>query len=136
EQAGEMALVVRDPELLLDHLGDAGTGPDLAPEPVSLGTMPEEFGDQTLLAGCKPRGSPRTGTSEESFAATDACASDPAAHRVLRHTKRFRDITPRPAALLQLKCPKPSPFAPVLSGEAIGKHPAILSTGKSDLLCA
>jgi len=67
-----MALVVRDPELLLDHLGDAGTGPDLAPEPVSLGTMPEEFGDKPLLAGCEPRGSPRTGTSEERFAATDA----------------------------------------------------------------
>src|SRR5262249_47466686 len=66
EPAGAMALVVGDPELLLTHLGDAGTGPDLTPEPVSLGTMPEELGDQPALKGCAPRGSPRTGTSEQS----------------------------------------------------------------------
>ena len=51
EQPADVALVVADAELLLDHLGDAGTGPDLAPEPVRLRPVPEELGDQALLSG-------------------------------------------------------------------------------------
>ena len=37
-----MILVVADAELLLDNLGDAGAGPDLTPEAVSLRPVPEE----------------------------------------------------------------------------------------------
>ena len=52
EQPADVVLVVADAELLLDHLGDAGTGPHLASEAVSLRTMPEELRDQMLLIGC------------------------------------------------------------------------------------
>ena len=51
EQPADVALVVADAELLLDHLGDAGTGPDLTPKPVGLRAMPEELRDQALLSG-------------------------------------------------------------------------------------
>ena len=51
EQPADVVLVVADAELLLDDLGDAGTGPDLAAEAVGLRAVPEELRDQTLLRG-------------------------------------------------------------------------------------
>src|SRR3954447_26624702 len=127
EQTGDMALVIGDPEFLFDHLGDAGAGPGLASKPVGFRTMPEEFGDQSALGGREFRGMPRSGMGEERLGASGTCASEPAADRVLGHTESLGDVALTPALLLQLQCPKPSPFAPIFSGGAVGKHPAILA---------
>ena len=51
EQTANVVLVVADAELFLDDQGDAGAGPDLAAEPVSLRPVPEEFRDETFLLG-------------------------------------------------------------------------------------
>jgi hypothetical protein len=42
EQPADVVLVVADAKLLLDHLGNAGTGPHLTPEPIGLRAMPED----------------------------------------------------------------------------------------------
>jgi hypothetical protein len=49
-----MILVVADAELLLDNLGDAGAGPDLTPETVSLRPVPEELWYHPLLLRRQP----------------------------------------------------------------------------------
>src|SRR5206468_5791646 len=51
EQPADVVLVVRNAELLLDHLGDAGAGPDLAVKPVRFRPVPEELRDEALLSG-------------------------------------------------------------------------------------
>src|SRR5690606_34080547 len=54
-----LTLAVRDAEFLADHPGDPVTGPEVAPEAVRLGAMPEEVGDQADLLGVNLRGAPR-----------------------------------------------------------------------------
>src|SRR5207302_10089125 len=98
-----MAFVIGDPEFLLDHPGDTGAGPDFALKPVSLRSVPEEIGDQSTLSGREFRGVPRSGTSEECRGAAHTSASEPAAHRVLRHAEGFGDGALTPALLLQLQ---------------------------------
>src|SRR5579864_1496130 len=44
-----LALAVEDPELLLQHLGDTGAGPNVTPEAVRLRAVPEEVGNQAAL---------------------------------------------------------------------------------------
>src|SRR6266568_759941 len=50
EQTPDMVLVVRDAELFVDDEGDAGAGPDLPAQPVSLRPVPEELWDLALLS--------------------------------------------------------------------------------------
>ena len=69
EQAGDLALVISDPEFLLDHLGDTGARPDLAPEPVSLRTMPQELRNQTTLRERESRWVTRSGMGAEGLGA-------------------------------------------------------------------
>src|SRR5581483_2258359 len=45
EQPADVPAVVADTKLFLNYAGDAGAGPDLAPESVGLRPVPEEFGD-------------------------------------------------------------------------------------------
>ena len=61
EQPADVVLVVADAELLLDDRGDAGAGPDLAPEAVGLRAVPEELRDQALLIGSEPGDTARSG---------------------------------------------------------------------------
>ena len=61
EQSADVALVVADTELLMDDLGDAGAGPDLAAEAVSLRPVPEELRDEPFLLGGQPTVAARGG---------------------------------------------------------------------------
>ena len=51
EQPRHLALAVCDAELLLDDTSDPAAGPEAPPKAISLGTVPEEIGDQTHLVG-------------------------------------------------------------------------------------
>ena len=69
EQARDLALAVRDAELLSDDPGDPVTGPDLAPEAIGLGAVPEEVGDQAELLGGELGRRARARVSEEGLCA-------------------------------------------------------------------
>src|SRR5208282_6798620 len=43
QQAGDVIPVVEDPEFPLDDLGDTGTGPNIATETISFGSVPEKI---------------------------------------------------------------------------------------------
>src|SRR3954447_1150796 len=51
QQPRRLALAVRHAELLADDPGDPVTGPDVPPEAIRLGAVPEEVGDQAYLLG-------------------------------------------------------------------------------------
>src|SRR5512142_412849 len=121
---------------LLDHERDAGTGPDLAPEPVRLRPVPEELGDQALLSGREPGRAPGTWASAEGLRPAVAGASAPTADADGRDAKRLSDVTPRPARSPQLQCPKPPPFASIGREGITGLHAPILLGPKGNILCA
>jgi hypothetical protein len=50
EDLADATFVVTDAELLLDYLGEAGTGPHLTPDPVRLRAMPEDLRDEAFLS--------------------------------------------------------------------------------------
>lgn len=122
EQPADMALMVADPELFLNDPSDAGTGPDIPPKAVRLGTMPEELGDQTFLRRRELGRVPRTGTSAQGLgpAIADTGEQTTDAHR--GDAQRLGDVLPRPALLLQMPCSKPPPFEPVSRKEIWDFH--------------
>src|SRR5581483_4129555 len=97
EQPADVVLVVADMELLLDHVGDAGTGPDLTPKPVGLGAMPEELGDQALLGGREFGRGARAGVSAQGLGSAVAGPREPAAGAHRGDAERLGDVLPRPA---------------------------------------
>jgi hypothetical protein len=118
-----VALVVADAELLLDHLGNAGAGPDLAAEAIRLGAVPQEVGDEALL-GRGELGRVSGGRAgAERLGAAGAGAAHPAADRLLGDPEGLSDGPLRPAVLLQVQGPPPPPFAPILGEEVSGAHP-------------
>jgi hypothetical protein len=72
-----VALVIINAELVLDHSCDAGAGPDVAPEPISLGPVPEKFGDQSLLDVREFRWASGTGTSAKGIGSALAGLCNP-----------------------------------------------------------
>ena len=97
EQPADVVLVVADAELLLDDLGDAGTGPDLAAEAVRLRAVPEELRDQTLLSGRELGRASGTGAGAQGLRAAVADTSEPTADAHRRDAQRLGDVPPRPA---------------------------------------
>jgi hypothetical protein len=108
-----MVLVVADPELFLDDQSDADAGPHLAPKPVSLRAMPEEFRNQALLCGREFGWASGDGVSAQGLGPTVADTGEPTADAHRAEAQRLRDVMPRPALLFQVQRAKPPPLKPV-----------------------
>ena len=101
EQPADVVLVVADTELLFDHLGDAGAGPDLSAEAISLGAVPQKFGDQTLLVGRQMRRRPWGRVRAEGVGATVSCGGKPLADSRFGDAKNLGDGPLRPTVLME-----------------------------------
>lgn len=114
QQSRDLALAVRDVELLTDHPGDPATGPDVAPEAVSLGAMPEEIRDQTDLLGGQPGGdAPMVEMRGEGFTPTPPSRSQPSADATLACPESGGDVVLSPSLLMEFPRPQSPPFRPV-----------------------
>jgi hypothetical protein len=91
EEAGDMGLVIPDPEFAFDDRGDAGTGPDLAPKAVGFRPVREEFGDQRPLWSVKRAAVPRWGRARS--------ASAPPRRAVCNHWLTAARLTPSASAI-------------------------------------
>ena len=113
EQPADVALVVADAELLLDDLGDAGAGPDLAAEAVGLRPVPEELRDQPLLLrqSVGGRGPGRGGNEGPRDRLVGG--GEPPADGWFGDAQSLGDVPLRPALLLQAQRPQPPPLLPV-----------------------
>src|SRR4051794_39480512 len=136
EQPADVVFVVADAELLLDHLGDAGTGPHLTPKPVSLRAMPEELRDQTLLSGREFGRASGTGVSARGLRPAVADTGEPRADAPGGNAQRPGDVLPRPALPLQVQRSKPPPLKPVSRKLIRDLHTPILCGEQGNLLCA
>src|SRR5208337_5112146 len=136
EQPADVVFVVADAKLLLDHLGDAGTGPYLTPKPVSFRAMPQELRDQTLLSGREFGRASGTGVSAEGLRPAVADTGKPTAYTHGGDAQRLGDVTPRPALPLQMQRSKPPPHKPVRRKLIRVLHTPILCGEKCNFLCA
>src|SRR5207244_10146399 len=114
EELGDMVLVVQDAEFLLDDQGDAGAGPDLASEAVSLRAVPEELRKEVLLLAGQAGWTARRGPRSQRLRTAVGRAGEPAADGLLADTQSSSDGPLPPALLLQVQRPKPPPLAPVV----------------------
>src|SRR5581483_1164028 len=131
-----MVLVVADAKLLLDHLGNAGTGPHLTPKPVGLRAMPEELRDQALLSGREFGRAPRTGVGAQGFRSASAGPGEPTADTLGGDAECLGDVVPRPALLLQVQRSKPPPLQRVSRKGIRNLHASILCAEERNPLCA
>src|SRR3989440_12557883 len=83
QQPADVTPVVADAELLFDDSGDAGGGPNLTAEAVGLRPVPEELGDQVLLAGRELGRRASPGLGPEGLGATRAGTGEPTADSFL-----------------------------------------------------
>ena len=102
-----MARVVADAELLLDGLGDAAAGPDLAAEAVRFGPVPQEVRQQAQLGVARPGGAAR-GIRERSAsgppwaaAASQALTADSEAPRAVAMSRCFQPCWLRSSACMR-----------------------------------
>src|SRR5512135_3741871 len=114
EQARHLTRAVRDAELLADDPGDPLTGPDVPPEAVGLGPMPEEVGDQAKLLGGELGGRARGGVRAERVRTAAAGGGQPPADGPLGGVERERDLALLPALSRQIQRPHPPPLPPVM----------------------
>src|SRR5262249_22138189 len=122
QEFGDVVFVVEDAELLLDHTGDSGAGPDLAWEAVSLRAVPEELGDEPLLLWREVGRATGARSGAEGLHVALAGAGGPVADGDLGDAQSPRDSALGPAVLLQLPRPKPPPLAPVPRLDFRGPH--------------
>ena len=125
-----MVFVVVDAELFPDDTGDAGAGPDLAAETVSLRTMPEELGDEVLLLVGQSGDTTGGGMGAKRVSSVSFGDSQPAADGRLRDTESRRDPTLRPTVVAQAQGPHPPPFLPVPKFRESVSHVPILRPAK------
>src|SRR5438445_9247723 len=122
EQSADVVLVLAAAELLCDHLSDPPTGPDPAPEPVRLRTVPEELRDHALLGWGELGRATRRGARPQGFGTTVAGTHEPTANGVLGDSQGRGDVPLKPALLLELQGSKPPPLAPTTRGKVQGLH--------------
>jgi hypothetical protein len=102
QESRDLALAVRDAEFLADHPGDPATGPDVAPESIRLGAMPEEIRDQPDLLGAQPGGdAPAVEMGGEGFTPTPPCGCKPSADRPFRRSESGGDTALSPTLLME-----------------------------------
>src|SRR6266545_706402 len=136
EQLADVAFVVAAAQLLLDHQGDARTGPHLASKPVGLRAMPEKLWNQTLLSGRELGRTPRTGLRAQSLRSAVTGTGEPTADAHGGDAERFGDVVPRPALLFQVQRSEPPPLKAGSRKEIMVLHTPILGGEESNLLCA
>src|SRR5262249_43710769 len=126
EQLADVALVVADAELLLDHPGDAGTGPDLPPEPVCLRAMPKELGDEALLSDGELGRRARAGVGAQALRPAVAGTCEPAGNAPGGDAQSLGNVPAGPTSTLQVQRTEPPPLQAVSRQEIRGLHPDIL----------
>ena len=99
QEPGDVALVIGDAELLLDDLGHAGTGPDLAAEAVGFRPMREKVGDESPLIRSEFGGT---------AVGCASSAAGPSLRAVAIHRLTAPSVTPRATAIC--RCFQPSCF--------------------------
>src|SRR5262249_34246080 len=122
EDLADVTFVVTDAELLLDYLGDAGTGPHLTPEPVRFRAMPEELRDEAFLSRGEFGRGPGTGVSTRGARTAVRGSGDPPANAHRGDPQRLGDVVASPALPLQVQCLKPPPLKTVSRKEIRGLH--------------
>jgi hypothetical protein len=115
QQPRRLALAVRDAELLADDPGDPVTGPDVPPEAVRLGTVPEEVGDQVeLLGGQLGSHATPVGVGGERLRPAVSGGGQPLADRTCSGAESGGDVALEPSLLMQFQRPHPPPLPPVM----------------------
>src|SRR5581483_6049039 len=124
EEFADVALVVAGAELLLEHLCDAGAGPDLTAEAIGLGPVPEELGDQGLLRSGELGRCPWAGASAQGLGPAFAGAGEPTADAHLGNAQGLGGVALGPAVLREGQGSKPPPFKAVSRKEVRDVHAA------------
>lgn len=108
-----MGRVVGDAKRAPDHLGDASTGPDLAPEAICFWSRCQERRQLGQLLAGEPWLAPRGGMASQRRDALLPCPREPLADRSRRHAECGGDVLLFPALLRKLPGAPPPPFAPI-----------------------
>src|SRR5205085_924804 len=126
EDARDMAGVVVGAELFFDDLGDAAAGPEVTPEAVGLGTVPEAVGDQVALPGEQLPGRPGSQAGPQGIRTAVAGGSQPMTDRQAGDAQGLSDGALGPALLTQLPGTHAPPLPPILGGMLCSPHTLIL----------
>ncbi len=105
--------MVRDAELTLDELGDAGTGPDISAEAEGRCTAGQAGREGSQLVRAEAWGSTGRRAGAQGFHAAVARTSQPLADGTLGDTERLSNLTLFPVLLVQLPSTKATALAPI-----------------------
>lgn len=108
-----MVRMVVHAELVGDDSRDPFTGPHLAEEPERLRAPRQQVRQFGSLLRAQAGHPPRRRLGAQRVGASFAPSLEPLAHRALTHPQRRRYRLPRPALLVQLQRPQPTPLAPI-----------------------
>jgi len=117
-----MALVVGDAEFLLDDLGDAGAGPDLAAKAVSFRPVPKEVGDEADLSRFEFGGVAGGRTRQQHGRAIVTGLGQSLADSRPGDIQGGSDVSLLPAELLQAPSLHPPPLPPVSRVQVFEVH--------------
>src|SRR5207249_45781 len=101
-------------ELLVEDPGDPFTGPDIAPEAIRLGPVPEEIREEAELLGGEPAKRARRGVGVECLRPAAAGGGEPTTDGTLGGIESGCDVALLPALLREIPGPHPSPLPPVV----------------------
>jgi hypothetical protein len=122
EASRDVPLVVGDPELLLDDLGDTGARPHLATETVGFNSMPQEVGDEAHLIRLQLGGGTWVMSHEQSSRTLITSLRDSMADSTLSDAKRASNESLPPSELVELPGTHPWPFLQVQVVELVKVH--------------
>src|SRR6266404_9273811 len=110
-QPRNVVLVIGDAQFPLDHLRDAGTGPNVSAKPISLRSVPKEIREPGQLFCSKFRRTTGGWMAMQSFRSTFFHNRKPPAYSPLANPKGHGNIDFQPAQFVQLERLEPSPFS-------------------------
>src|SRR5712691_8597377 len=125
-QTRNMVLVVGHSEFHSDNLSDTSTSPNVAAKTIGLGSIAKKLGDPSQLRRRQFRRSSGGRVPNQCLGSPSVCCRQPSANRALVDAERFGNIDLQPAAFVQFKGPKPSPFRNLRPEMAVFIHPLML----------
>ena len=118
-----MCWMVADSKLLLDQLGYAAPGPDVAKKAVRFGPLPQQFNQMRELVGTQRGRATGWGMIRQRRWVIAASARQPLTNSPLRHPQRRSDADLGPALLVEFPGALAAKFAPTaLLGRIGGAH--------------
>src|SRR5512135_2370981 len=134
QQAGDLALAVRDAGLLREDINDSATSPAIPPKAIRLGAVPEEVGDQPhLLRGQLRRRTPTAGARDRRVRPPTPGGGQPLADRRLGGVEGGRDVALLPTLSLEVQRPNSPTLPPVMRSRIRGFHTLIVGAEKLKL---